>query len=109
MEGTWHEVDRQRKTHSIGHDYLTCWWSYWPAGEATDLHGEGGVGLFEEDVPHVECTLHARCEEHTWTSGAPAAISQVRCTVPVSVCVCVCVCVHVVYKGENLKTWSLVT
>ena len=79
IEGTWCEADRKRRT--------------------TDLHGEGGVSLFEEDVPHVECTLHACCEEHTWTSGAPAAISQVRCTIPVSVCVCVsvseCVCVSV--------------
>ena len=54
-------------------------------GEVTDLHGEGGASLFEEDVPHVECTLHACRVEHTWTSGAPAAISQVSCTVPGSV------------------------
>ena len=69
----------------------------------TDLHGEGGASLFEEDVPHVECTLHACRVEHTWTSGAPAAISQVSCTVPGSVCVCASVCIHVVEEGENLK------
>ena len=73
IQGTWYEADRKRRT--------------------TDLHGEGGVSLFEEDVPHVECTLHACREEHTWTSGAPAAISQVCCTIPVSVCVCECECV----------------
>lgn len=54
-------------------------------GMPTDLHGEGGASLFEENVPHVECTLHACRVEHTWTSGAPAAISQISCTVPGSV------------------------
>ena len=84
IEGTWCEADRKKRTTDL-HDEATDL-----HGEATDLHGEGGVSLFEEDVPHVECTLHACCEEHTWTSGAPAAISQVRCTIPVSVCVCEC-------------------
>ena len=68
MEGTWYEANEETQH-----------------GEVTDLHGEGGASLFEEDVPHVECTLHACRVEHTWTSGAPTAISQVSCTVPGSV------------------------
>ena len=76
MEGTWYEANEETQSRVC---LLTC------MVRVTDLHGEGGASLFEEDVPHVECTLHACRVEHTWTSGAPAAISQVSCTVPGSV------------------------
>lgn len=46
------------------------------------LYGEGGSGLLEEDVPHIQSTTHGGGEEHRGARGTPATICQVVVAVP---------------------------